>query len=202
MKRLFAILCLCLLSIPVYGQEKDVNRTIEPPQEECYPEFPDTCIERLPGIYSSDSNVPFPKNIDPPANQFVLNCPNVLYVEENETSVIDCFVSDVPDVSFKWELLDDTEDFVNYPIITDPTVINPSIIAPDISEHFELQKRFQYQLTAIDNFSGQTTFQYVDVWVNKSYYNDPDITCVPSHLHGDSGRSYQPNRRAELTLQH
>ncbi len=115
-----------------------------------------------------------------------LECPSAVFLEELETSAIDCHASDAAGeehLDYRWEPIGGaTRDYLENPRLIPEDAPNPMVVAPSSPQYEALEtflseegtQRYRYRLTATSRATGLSSWSEVEVFVLSSR---PEVYC-------------------------
>ncbi len=124
-----------------------------------------------------------------------LECPSAVFLEELETSAIDCHVYDAVgegNLDYFWEPVGHaTRDYLENPRLLPEDAPNPVVVAPSFPQHDTLEsflseegaQRYRYRLTVTSRATGLSSHAEVEVFVRSS---QPGVYC-PLELEVEEG---------------
>ncbi len=115
-----------------------------------------------------------------------LECPSAVFLEELETSAINCYASDAAGtehLDYRWEPIGGaTRDYLENPRLIPEDAPNPMVVAPSSPQYEALEtflseegtQRYRYRLTATSRATGLSSHAEVEVFVLSSR---PEVYC-------------------------
>ena len=115
-----------------------------------------------------------------------LECPSAVFLEELETSAINCYASDAAGtehLDYRWEPIGGaTRDYLENPRLIPEDAPNPMVVAPSSPQYEALEtflseegtQRYRYRLTATSRATGLSSRAEVEVFVLSSR---PEVYC-------------------------
>ena len=128
-----------------------------------------------------------------------LECPVAVFLEELETSEIECHAWDASGeeyLDYSWEPIGSTtRDYLDNPRLLPEDVPNPSVVAPEVPVYETLESfhsgettfRYRYRLTAASRATGLSSSEEVEVFVSSSR---PSVYC-PLEIVVEEGETAQ-----------